>query len=85
MPARCRISTNRELLRTLTMSPTSEMVSPTTTFIADSKSLNGLLASDIRCQKTSVFVVPTNGLERAFTRMPASSKTFHPKAARREL
>jgi hypothetical protein len=85
MRAGCRISTNGELLHTLTMSPTSEFLWPAIAFLTDSKRLNRQYGRNGTRQKSRVLTSLTNGLERAFTEMPASVKVFHPEAARREL
>ena len=85
MRARCRISTNVELLQTLTLSPTSEFRWPATTFLTDSKQLNRRFERNSARQKPCVLTSLTNGPERAFTKTPASVKVFHPEAARREL
>jgi hypothetical protein len=85
MRARCRISTNGKLLQSLTFAPTSLFLWPALKFLTDSTRLIGVKASDIRRQKPLVRTFLVNGLERAFTKMPANLKTFHPEAARREL
>ena len=78
MKARCRISTNGERSTTLPLSPTSQRLWPVPEFRTDSKPLTGIRRPLVR-----TFLVI--GLERAFTKMPANLKVFHPEAPRREL
>jgi|HubBroStandDraft_5_1064220.scaffolds.fasta_scaffold324131_2 hypothetical protein len=85
MRARFRISTNRGLLHNFTLAPASQFLWPAPKFITDSKPLKGLRRPDFQRQKTFFRTVFVNGLERAFTKMPANLKVFHPETPRREL
>lgn len=85
MQAGCRISTSSGNDKTLQRSSNSVSLWPTVTVSTDSKALTGIFLPDVDGQKPLVKLHFPIGLGRAFGRMPASSKVFHPEAARREL
>jgi hypothetical protein len=85
MQARCQIRTGSE--KSLTLSPLQGLrfIPSMLRRLTDSKTLSGNLTPDVQPQRALVRTSPVNGLERAFTLMPANLKVFHPKAARRDL
>ncbi len=85
MQARCQIRTRSE--QSLTLSPLQGLrfIPSRLRYLTDSKALTSDLTPSIQLQDAPIRISPVNGLERAFTQMPANPKVFHPEAARRDL
>jgi hypothetical protein len=85
MQARCRIRTRVEQGLTLCPIPSLRLIPLTLRRLTDSKAVSSDLTPYVRPQYALVRKSPANGLERAFTGMPANLMVFHPEAARRDL
>jgi hypothetical protein len=85
MLARCQIRMRGEQTRTLSNSRSLRVASLVLRFPTDSKTLISLPTPNVPKQHLPVGSFRANGLERAFSEMPANSKVFHPEAARRDL
>jgi|HubBroStandDraft_6_1064221.scaffolds.fasta_scaffold483449_2 hypothetical protein len=85
MQARCQIRTRSE--QSLTPAPLQGLrfIPSILRCLTDSKTLSSDLTPYFQPQHALVRTSPVNGLERAFTSVPANLKVFHPKAARRDL
>jgi hypothetical protein len=85
MRARCQIRTRIEQSPTLTPKPSLRLIPLTLRRLTDSKAVSSDLTPYVQPQNALVRTSPANGLERAFTKVPANLKVFHPEAARRDL
>jgi hypothetical protein len=85
MQARCQIRTSGEQGLTLSLLEGLRFIPPTLRHLTDSKTLSRDFTAYVQPQAALVRTSPVNGLERAFTSMPANVKVFHPKSARRDL
>jgi hypothetical protein len=85
MQARCQIRTCREQASSVCCLPNLKSKQTTLGFLTDSKSLSRRPAKQIQAQRPFLSTFFSNGLERAFTKIPANLTMFHPEAARRVL
>jgi hypothetical protein len=85
MQAWCHISTRTVEILNRPIRSSSQFVGPALKFPTDSKTLSRVLTPFVQPQHPVIRTFFINGLERAFSEVPATSKAFHPEAARREL